>query len=232
MLACAVWASMTVVHQHYLTTAVAVAATIFWLLPLIAWIMMPGMAAWGTADDNGTVIRLDKSFERIMLLDMVTGAVALGAVAALGSTGRLDIPLPPDIGRLYAFIFLGGAIVCLAAAIVTVKRPGISRVRLSSEGFEFAEAFTTKRGSWSQVTAVTDEAPKGVYATSPIVMVMSDGGTKMLKESVIFTQDGRALRELVQYYWRHPDQRPELTDGRALDRLRTMQSNLGSSLDT
>jgi len=33
------------------------------------------------------------------------------------------------------------------------------------------------------------------------------------------TPDGRALREMVRFYWRHPECRGELTDGDALKRL-------------
>ncbi|WP_019347735.1 MULTISPECIES: hypothetical protein [Mycolicibacterium] len=222
-LACAVWAAFTVARAQYLTTAVALGATLFWLLPLIAWLLMPSLVAWGTSDDAGTTIRLDKRFDRIMLLDMVIGAAALGALAALGSTGRLAIPLPPDIGQMCSLVFGGAALGCLAAATVSLTRPGISQVRLTPEGFVFAEAFSKKSGAWTQVVDITDEVPKGVYASSPITMVMADDSRKLLKESVIFTQGGRALRELIQFYWQHPDQRLELTNGRALGRLHAMQ---------
>lgn len=38
-----------------------------------------------------------------------------------------------------------------------------------------------------------------------------------------YTPKGTALIELVRFYWRHPEQRTELADGRALERLEVLQ---------
>jgi hypothetical protein len=35
-----------------------------------------------------------------------------------------------------------------------------------------------------------------------------------------YPPEGRALRRIVHCYWKHPENRHELTDGRALERLR------------
>jgi hypothetical protein len=42
------------------------------------------------------------------------------------------------------------------------------------------------------------------------------------------TPDGVALRQLVRFYWQHPDNRGELTDGRALKRLADERFEAGS----
>ncbi len=50
-------------------------------------------------------------------------------------------------------------------------------------------------------------------------MMMSDGRPSTLVAADSYTPDGKALRELVRFYWQHPEHRCELTDGRALERL-------------
>jgi hypothetical protein len=50
------------------------------------------------------------------------------------------------------------------------------------------------------------------------MFVMSDDSAPTLAAGSI-TPDGSALRELVRFYWEHPESRDELTDGRAVERL-------------
>jgi hypothetical protein len=38
------------------------------------------------------------------------------------------------------------------------------------------------------------------------------------------TPDGSAMRELVRFYWQHPESRDELTDESALKRLAQLQA--------
>ena len=57
-----------------------------------------------------------------------------------------------------------------------------------------------------------------------MVIVMSDGKTTRLSGRE-FTQGDNALRELVRFYWSHPEHRNELCDGTALTRLRNANFN-------
>jgi hypothetical protein len=40
-----------------------------------------------------------------------------------------------------------------------------------------------------------------------------------------YTSGGTALRRLVRYYWINPDQRAELTDGKAIERLAELEGS-------
>ena len=40
---------------------------------------------------------------------------------------------------------------------------------------------------------------------------------------ICYAPNGAALYWMVRHYWKHPEDRAELTDGRALERLRTEQ---------
>ncbi|MDV3125658.1 hypothetical protein M1247_12095 [Mycobacterium sp. 21AC1] len=225
-LASIAWAIVTLVHGEYLTTLVALGSGAFWFLGLLTWILLPTAVAWGISDATGTTIRIDKRIEAVVLLGVATGTVALGLLAGFGAAGKLAIPLPPDISRMYALVFAGPAVVCLLLVVVTLRRPGISRIRLTPTGFEFAEVFSTKAGAWSEVTDVTSVVPDDTAARSPLVMAMANDKARIVKDSALFTPDGRALLEFVRFYWQHPENRGELADGLALQRLQTVQGEV------
>jgi hypothetical protein len=48
------------------------------------------------------------------------------------------------------------------------------------------------------------------------------------RRTVRLGPDGSAMRDLVRFYWQHPDSRGELTDGRALERLADERFGAGS----
>lgn len=221
--ACLAWAGFSLARGHYLTAAIACGAMIFWAAPLRLWFIMPKVVAWGTYDAEGTTVRVDRRVDVLLFIAVLFGAVSLGSAGILGAMNKLDIPLPPDIGPMFAGPFVAPALVFLVALFLTAKRGGIGSLRLTADGFRFVEAFSTIAGTWSQVTDVTSQAPADRPANSPLVMVMTDGQIKMLKESALYTRDGHAILQFVTFYWSNPDSRVELTDGRALERLRTLQ---------
>ncbi|CRZ16398.1 hypothetical protein [Mycolicibacterium neworleansense] len=221
--ACAAWAGLAVVQGHYLTALIAVGATVFWLAPLRVWWIMPSVVARAVCDAEGTTIRVDRRVDILLFIGVLTGALALGAGGVLGAMNKLDIPLPPDIAPMFAMAFIGPALVFVVALVLTVKRGGVGYIRLTAEGFKFVEAFSTASGEWAQVVDVTDKAPEDMPAKNPVAMVMADGDVKMIKEPGLYSRDGRAILRFVRFYWQNIDDRVELTDGRALDRLRAVQ---------
>jgi hypothetical protein len=85
--------------------------------------------------------------------------------------------------------------------------------------FELAEGWSSQSGDWVQVKDVTDEAPgQQVPTPGAVVFVMSDDSAPTISARAI-TPDGKSLRELARFYWKHPQSRDELTGGRALERL-------------
>lgn len=227
--ACAAWAGFALFHGDYLTALIAVGATVFWLAPARVWQIMPTVVARGNCDGQGTTIRVDKRVDLLLFIGVIAGVLALGSAGVLGAMNKLSIPLPPDIGPMFAMAFIGPALVFAAALVLTVKRGGIGFVRLTADGFTFVEAFSTNSGEWSQVADIVDRAPDSVPAKSPLVMVMSDGNFKMIKESSLYSPNGAALLSFLRFYWLNPDSRSELTDGRGLERLGRVQLNPNST---
>jgi hypothetical protein len=145
--------------------------------------------------------------------------------------GKLDLPVVSI--RSYSGTPSWIPLACGAVAavwtvllVLVLRLGGIGYVRLNPDEFEFAEAFRrTSTGRWSEVTDINDIAPEGRrQATCPLVMVMEDGQMHLLDNAAMYTAMGRALRELMRFYWLNPGHRIELTDGRAVARLQDAQS--------
>ena len=70
------------------------------------------------------------------------------------------------------------------------------------------------------MTDVADRPRNGRQPSGTTYITTADGQTRTLA-SDWYTPTGHALRELVCFYWQHPELRDELFDGRAEDRLGT-----------
>jgi hypothetical protein len=101
-----------------------------------------------------------------------------------------------------------------------LRRGSTSYLRLTVKGFEIAQGWRPHSADWSSVKDIASEAPNQKTPTpGAIVFVMFDDAAWTLT-ALSFTPDGAALRDLVRFYWQHPECRDELTDGRAEKRLR------------
>ena len=121
----------------------------------------------------------------------------------------------------YSIPFMSSVLVVTGVPLLwrNLRRGCTKYLRLTPDGFELAQGWRSESGDWDQVKDVTDAAPGQQTSTSgPVVFVMSDGSAPTIAAGSM-TPNGKALRELVRFYWRQPESRSELTDGRALERL-------------
>lgn len=190
-----------------------------------AWAIMPTAVAWGTYDSAGTTIRIDKRVERLLMLALCSFTAGVVVFVIACSLDRLGIPFPTGFARIYIlFLVSCVGLASLAPMVVTLRRPGLSTVRLGPDSFEIAEGFSTQRGSWEEVTDVTNDAPAYMRTVCPVSFeAMTGAAPKILRNATLFAPNGEILLEYVRYYWQTPQARGELTDGRGLDRLLSMQ---------
>ncbi|MCH9728307.1 MAG: hypothetical protein K0U84_01245 [Actinomycetia bacterium] len=176
-----------------------------------------------TSDSAGTVLR-PEPWVGILLW------VTFGAVVSSGVLYLIFAPLDSVDIELSTFRqirnpqLIGAAVVLAVIGLVAYTRRGPGHVLLSPEGFEIRDILHTKGGSWTDVADITDNAPKP-KTRQPIVLVMKDGQQRIIQSADGYAPNGAALYWMVRHYWRHPEDRDELTDGRALERLRTEAFN-------
>jgi hypothetical protein len=225
-LLCAVWTVILASRGAYLTAAFAVGLGVF---PLgLALGIAIGQFGWisvrGTCDSGGTVLRPDR------VVTWVFG-IAIGALIPSGlvfiryvPTGGLDIPLTRGERIFFPF---GVAFIVFWAGLALISarsKGGFGYLKLTPDGFEVANVFfTTASGSWADVVEISDEAPPKNRERFPVVMIMKDGSPQVITGANGFTPRGNALYWMIRHYWLHLENRIELTDGRALERLRSEQ---------
>lgn len=222
---CSVWAVVTAGRGEYLTTIVVLGFAGFCFGLVVPFIIVRSgkVTARAEVDATGTTIRPDRNVEVLTEAWVLAGIVGMGLFAIFQPVGKLDIPVPHTMRYYLPFMSAAGAVMGAPLLWRMAKRGGTKYLRLTPDGFEFEEGSSSTSGEWAQLKGVTDQAPgKPPPAYSAIVMVMSDGQTPTLA-AASFTPGGKALRELVSFYWQHPERRSELTDGEALVRLRNEQ---------
>lgn len=180
----------------------------------------------GRVDTSGTTFLPDKTLDRATLVLYTGGLVAMALIAIFVPAGKLNMPFPSSAAKLsMTFAAAAGAVALFPMVVSNLKRNTTAFLRLTPTGFEtYSGVFVTK-GQWAEVTSVAESGPGGT-TTDPslMVIVMSDGKTTRLSGRE-FTQGDNALRELVRFYWSHPEHRNELCDGTALTRLRNANFN-------
>jgi hypothetical protein len=223
----AILAIRSVARGEYPTAVVALGGCAFCyglVFPLVK-VVRRKQAPRVEVDDQGTTFRPDRGIDIPVQISLLGLVVATALIVVLLPLGRLDIPVPPFM-RI-SLPFVSGVTVMAGVPMLwrTVLRGSTSYLRLTPDGFEIAQGWRPQPGDWAEVVDVAEEA-SGQTAPTPnaIVFVMSDESTVTIAAGGM-TPDGAALRELVRFYWEHPESRGELTDSRAHKRLEQIQAS-------
>lgn len=172
-------------------------------------------------DTTGTRLRPDKRIENNLRRLIVTAGISTWLMFLAWVFGVLYLPLG---NARHVFPLCAGA----AAAVLTwswvklVRQGSLSYLVLTPEGFEFSTLREPKTGKWDEVENIADKLPDEERFWNPMVVTMAGGETLLMEAPGTYTPKGTALVELVRFYWQRPEQRDELTDGRAVERLRTL----------
>jgi hypothetical protein len=218
---CVVLAVLSIGRGQFPTAVVAIGGCSFCFGMIFPFTkIVPGnVTPRGAFDDSGTTIRPDRGIDIPAQLSLAGAVVAAALIVVLVPLGRLDIPVPPFM-RL-SLPFMSAVIVVTGAPMLwrNLRRGSTKYLRLTPSGFHMEQGLRSYSGDWAHVEDVTAEAP-GQNAPTPnaVVLVMADGSAPTMAAASC-TPDGTALRQLVRFYWQHPEYRGELTDGLALKRL-------------
>lgn len=173
-------------------------------------------------DGLGTTVRPDR------LLDVSLGIAVLGMgvnvafawVWATTSSADWQLAVPTWLvaGARITGVLVG-VVICLSLTGF-VRRGASTHLRLAPAGVDVGRGVRTRSAGWDQIRDVVYDPPRGRWAIRGSLAVAVSGGDALRIRTEMFTSHGAALRDLVDYYWRHPDARDELVDGRAAERLR------------
>lgn len=221
---CGVWAFIAIRHLAFITAVIALGLLLTWLFVVAMVAASKSAVIQAAFDESGTLLRPDIRIEDNLRRCLATLALSGVSMFLAWITGWLYLPLPEGVREVFPIAFGATGLVAGWFWLIIKRQGSLSYLLLTPEEFEFPKVGSLSSGKWDDVAAVTDKLPTEGRFWTPLVITMQDGAVLAMDTPGSYTPKGTALIELVRFYWRHPEQRIELTDGRALDRLQAMQS--------
>ncbi|OMC34167.1 hypothetical protein A5740_10395 [Mycobacterium sp. GA-1841] len=220
---CGIWTFVAIRHLAFITAVIAAGLGITWLFIASQLAASKNAAIEAEFDEAGTLLRPDSRIEAAQRRS--NGALALSGLSMVIAwlSGLLYLPLPDGVEQVFPIAFGATGLVAGWFWFVFKRQGGTSYLLLTPETFKFPNLGSLNSGKWDDIASVTDRLPAEERFWTPMVITMRDGSILTMDSPGSYTPKGTALIELMRFYWRHPEQRHELTDGGALDRLRTME---------
>jgi len=171
-----------------------------------------------TCDDAGITLRPDQRVDSLLIASTFGAFFAMAFYAILAPLDMVTIAVPRNDEKYFVFACAAAVLVGIFSLRQIIRRRGTSYLRMTVESLEIGNTVSSAERSWNEVTHVADRPQRARQPTGTTYITSSDGRTRILP-SDWYTPGGHALRELVLFYWQHPERREELTDGRAAERL-------------
>lgn len=157
--------------------------------------------------EAGTTVRVHPAIAWVWSVALLGGAVGSAFTVWFGSVSPVSRYL---LGALLIFSVLG------LCAFARSRQTGF--LRIDPEGIAFADIFRTGSARWDEIQDITDHADN--RARNAIALSVGNGKPLVIANADRFASSGPTLYWMVRHYWLHPEARDELTDGKALQRLR------------
>lgn len=174
-----------------------------------------------TSDPSGLTFRPDKRLAMSYFLVMAVLVPAASLFAFLLSRGKLDLTTTPSMQILMPPAFWAVALLTAYALVTGARRRGIGYLKFTPAMIEIANVVKTRVLEWDDVVDVRDiaVAEKANRGGKAVVLCLRDGTEEVVGGLHFYVPGGVGLYWLVRHYWKHPEDRDELVDGRAPQRL-------------
>lgn len=222
--ASAILGVLRLMSGSYLTAGILAGATVFCAGFTAAGVrsVFAQVALHATYDSKGTTLQVDPLTTTFALVSLIALIPSGTLYVIYVPRASVDLPLG-RAERIFSPILIGLAVaIAVWGLIAFARRRTTGYVRLTPKGFELANLVLTQKGTWDEIVDITDEY-SDKQGRHPTVFVMKEGKPKVLKNTGGFAPSGAALYWMIRHYWKHPENRTELTDGSAIERLRKEQ---------
>ncbi|KUI27334.1 hypothetical protein [Mycobacterium sp. GA-2829] len=215
-----VYAGRAAMRGHYLT---ALALTCLVACPVLLVVALQLVRSGRTSlraeqDSSGTMLLPDKRFSVLTLMGLALAIVGFLVIAVATPLRTLDIPMSDGMRTFSPFVAGFGAVVGVVGLITGWRRGGVGYIELTPSGIDIANIAYTESVDWADIDDVTDTADTK-KTRKAVVLRLRDGSEKVIDGADFYVPQGVPLYWMVRHYWGHADDRRELVDGRALERL-------------
>ncbi|WP_441960995.1 hypothetical protein [Mycolicibacterium houstonense] len=172
----------------------------------------------GVSSEAGTTLAPSPTARRFMGVAAISLTLT-GVLYMMAAQSRNDLPFMNPDDPMDATTTMGILLVITVIgsgwSLVKGKAPV---VRLGPDGVTHVEGSRVHTESWDDIVDVTDVSSNR-NSRHPICLVREDDRPVVIENAGAYAPSGAALYWMVRHYWLHPENRTELTDGRALQRL-------------
>jgi len=186
----------------------------------ITWYSVP--TRYAASDNSGTTLRINPYIIWWWGLTLIGAAIGSACYVAFISRGVAELPLTtPGRETVNRYLMITLLILSVSGLVALLRRRGAAYLRIGHDGVEHADIFRTRIARWADIVDIDDTA--GRQKRNPIVFVLKDAKPILVSNADRYEPNFGPLYWMVRHYWKHPEDRAELTDGRALERLRADQ---------
>jgi hypothetical protein len=169
-------------------------------------------------DSTGTVLLPDRRFAALVVVSLVLATLSMLTITVAVPMGVFDIPMSGGMKTFSPLVAGFGALAGVAGLLTGWRRGGVGYVGLSPDGVDIANIVYTESVDWDDIAQVTDTA-QGKKTRKAVVLQLQDGSEKVIDGADLYVPGGATLYWMVRHYWLHAEDRTELGDGRAFERM-------------
>ena len=218
------------VAGSYLTTAVwfGTFSLAFVITAMLVMAATARVTARTSTDATGFTVWPDKRLAAAYFAGLTVTAPAALLFAILLPRGMIDIPMSRGLQIFSPPALYALCLISVIGLISGVRRKGVGYLKFTPAMIEIADVLRTRLLEWDDVVDVRDHASntKANRAGPSVVLCLRDGSEQVIGGLNLYVPGGAALYWLVRHYWKHPEDRGELVDDRALQRLKQGQYDL------
>ncbi|MEC9323400.1 MAG: hypothetical protein VYB90_06155 [Actinomycetota bacterium] len=207
----------------YLTAIVwwATLGTPFLLVAAYLAVAVGGARQRVSSDSSGLTFRPDKRLSVAYFVVMAVLVPAAALFAVLLSRGELHVSTTRGMQIAVSVAFWALALLAVVALAAGIRRGGSGYLKFTPTRIEIADVLKTRGVPWNDVVDVRDAAAtaKANHGGRAAVLCLREGTEEVVSGLPLYVTNGVALYWLVRHYWKHPEHRDELVDGRAPRRL-------------
>ena len=207
-------------HGRYLTTVVSVGWAVFLLLLALgaALVMSGRMTPQIVCDRTGFTLRPDLRFSKLILAGLLAIIPSTLLFVVFAPMGAIDFATTRAL-QVFWPIFAALALVTVITGLIrTWRRGDVGHVTLTPAMVENADVMSTKLFEWDDIVEVSGRA-ESMRAHRAVVLHLRNGDEAVIGNASVYVPGGAVLYWMVRHYWKHPEDRDELVDERALQRF-------------
>ena len=169
-------------------------------------------------DSTGTTLRADRTSSLLVMLVMAT-VISVGVLVVTTTvTGDLEL-FTSTRGRIASAALMTVATAVAVWGLVSARRRGgVGSVKLTPDGIDIANIVRTTRVQWNDVVAVDDHSAS-TKTRKAVVPKRTDDAESVIDGADFYVPNGAGLFWMIRHYWNHAQDRGELIDARAGQRL-------------